>query len=80
MEMHKHTRKMISSAFTNTTMILSKLQVTLANVQSQLKMEKVSALARGTRIKALEDLVIKVGFDPSNINVAEDLVRKKIHT
>ncbi len=58
-------------------MSLSKLQVTLANVQSQLKMEKVSSLAKDTRIKALEDLVVKVGYDPININVAEELVRKK---
>ena len=77
MEMHKQTGLMISSTLTNTAMSLSKLQVTLANVQSQLKMEKVSSLAKDTRIKALEDLVIKVGYDPTNINAAEELVRKK---
>lgn len=58
-------------------MSLSKLQVTLANVQSQLKMEKVFALAEDTRIKTLEDMVIKVGYDPVNINAAEELVKKK---
>lgn len=57
-------------------MSLSKLQATLANVQSQLKMEKVSSLSKDTRIKALEDLVVKVRYDPTNINVAEELVRK----
>jgi len=40
-------------------------------------MEKVSALAKDIGIKALEDLVIKVGYDLANINVVEDLVRKK---
>ena len=39
-------------------------------------MEKVSTLAKDTRIKTLEDLVIKEGYDPANINVAEELVRK----
>ena len=67
---------MIFSIVTNTIMSLSKLQVTLSNVQSQSKMEKVSAPAKDTRIKTLEELVIKVGYDPANINDAEELVRK----
>jgi len=58
-------------------MSLSKLQVTLANVQSKLNMEKVSALAKDTKMKTLEDLVIKVCYDPTNINVAEELIKKK---
>ena len=53
------------------------MQVTLANTQSQLKIEKVSSLAKDTKIKSLEDLVLKVGYDPSNINVAEEIVKKK---
>lgn len=77
MEMHKQTREMVFSIITNTAMSLSKMQVTLANVQSQLKMEKVSALSKDTRIKTLEDLVIKVGYDPANINAANELVKKK---
>jgi len=40
-------------------------------------MEKVFALAEDTRIKTLEDMVIKVGYDPVNINAAEELVKKK---
>ena len=71
MEMHRKTGKMIFSTVTNTAMSLSKLQVTLANVQSKLKMEKVYALAKDTKIKTLEDLVIKVGYDPANINAAK---------
>lgn len=76
MEINKQTREVIFSTITNTTMSLSKLQVTLANVQSQLEMEKVSALAKDTRIKTMEDLVTKVGYDSSNINVAEELIKK----
>ena len=58
-------------------MSFSKLQVTLANFQSQLKMEKVSSLAKDRRIKYFEDLVIRIGQDPSSINAIEDIIRKK---
>jgi len=53
------------------------MQVTLANTQSQLKLEKVSSLAKDTKIKALKELVLKMGYDPSNIKVAEEIVKKK---
>ena len=68
---------MIFSTVTKTAMSLYKLQVTLENVQSKLKIEKLFALAKDTMIKTLKNLVIKVGYDPSNINVAEDLIKKK---
>ena len=77
MEMHKHTGEMIFSTVTNTVVTLSKLQVTLANVRSQLNMEKVSGFSKDTRIKTLEDLVIKLGYDLANVNVVEELIKKK---
>jgi len=40
-------------------------------------MEKVSALAKDTKIKTLEDLVIKLGYDSTNINAIEELIKKK---
>lgn len=40
-------------------------------------MEKVSTLAKDTKIKTLEDLVIKLGYHLANINVAEELIKKK---
>jgi len=76
-EMHKQTGQMISSTLTHIAMSLSKLQVTLANTQSQLKLEKVSSLVKDTKIKSLEYMVLKMGYDPSNMNVAEELVKKK---
>jgi len=51
MDMNKQTREMIFSTVTNNAMSLSKLQVTLANVPLQLKMEKVSTLSKDTKIK-----------------------------
>jgi len=62
--------EMIFSTVTNIAMTLSKLQVTLENVQSQLKMEKFYTLAKDTKIKTLEDLVIKSGYHPANINAS----------
>lgn len=68
---------MISYTLTNTALSLSKFQVTLANTQSQLKIERVSLMAKDTGIKALEDLVIKIGYDLSNINATEEIIKKK---
>ena len=43
LEMHKQTSEIISSTLTNTSMNLFKMQVALSNVQSKLKMEKISS-------------------------------------
>ena len=40
-------------------------------------MEKISSLAKDTRIKSLEDLVVKIGYDPSNMNSIEHIIKKK---
>ena len=40
-------------------------------------MEKVSSFAKDTRIKNLEDLVVKIGYDPSNVNEIEEIIKKK---
>lgn len=53
------------------------MQVTLANTQSQLKLEKVSSLAKDTKIQSLENILLRMGYDPSNINVVEELIKKK---
>ena len=55
----------------------SKLQVSLSNIHSQLKMEKISSLTKDTKIKSLEDLVIKLGYDPSNVKAAEEMIKRK---
>ena len=40
-------------------------------------MDKASLYAKELRIKALEELVLQVGYDPSNIQAAKILVKKK---
>jgi len=34
-------------------------------------------LAKDTKIKALADLMLKMGYDPSNIKAVEEIVKKK---
>jgi hypothetical protein len=51
--------------------------VSLNNVQTQLKMEKISSFAKDNRIKTLEELVLKIGYDPSNVKAAEEMIKKK---
>lgn len=77
MEIHNQTGQMISSILTNTAMSLSKLQVSFDNVQSLLKVEKVSSMAKDNMIKSLEDLVLKIRYDPKDVNDAEEIIKKK---
>ena len=77
MDMHRQTGEMLFSTLTNTTMTASKLQVSLTNIQSQLKIEKISSLAKDNKIKSLEELVLKIGYDPTNVKEAEELIKKK---
>ena len=77
MEMHKQTGEIISYTLINIAMSLSKLEVSYAKIRSQLKMEKVSSLAKDNRMKSLEDLVVKIGYDLKDINIAEEIIKKK---
>jgi ParB-like chromosome segregation protein Spo0J len=47
----------------------------LNNVQTQLKLEKVSSLAKDNKIKSLEELILKIGYDPANVKAAEELLK-----
>lgn len=60
MDMHRQSGEMLFYTMTTTTMSLSKLKVAFSNVQSQVKIEKFSSLAKDNRLKSLEDLVVKV--------------------
>jgi hypothetical protein len=55
----------------------SKLQASLNNIQSQLKLEKISSLAKDNKIKSLEELLLKIGYDPKNVKAEEELLKKK---
>ncbi len=76
-DMHIQAGEMVYSTFTWTAITSSKLHLTLSNVKSQLKLEKVSPIAKDTRIKYLEEMVIKVVFDLDNSKSMEEIIRKK---
>jgi len=40
-------------------------------------MEKISSQSKYNRIKSLEDLGVKIGYDPSNVKEAEEIIKKK---
>jgi hypothetical protein len=46
MDMHRQTREMIFSTLTNTSMTYSNLPLSLTNIQSQLRIENISSLAK----------------------------------
>jgi hypothetical protein len=76
MDMHRQTGEMIFSTLAHGPSTTARLQVSLNNVQTQLKLEKISYLEKDNRIKSLEYLVLKIGYDPSNVKEFEDLLKK----
>jgi hypothetical protein len=55
---------MVFSPLAHASSTAAKLQVSLSNVQAHLKLEKISSFAKDNRIKSLEELVLKIGYDP----------------
>jgi hypothetical protein len=54
----------------------TKFQVSLNNAQTKPKLEKISTFAKDNRIKTMEELVLKIGYDPSNIKATEEMIKK----
>jgi hypothetical protein len=77
MDLHRKTGEMVFSTLANASTAAAKLQVSLSNVQTQLKLEKISSFAKDNRIKTLEELVLKIGYDPSNVKAVEEMLKKK---
>jgi hypothetical protein len=77
MDLHRQTGEMIFSTLANASTMATKLQVSLSNVQTQLKLEKISSFAKDNRIKTLEELVLKIGYDPSNVKAVEEMLKNK---
>jgi hypothetical protein len=82
-DIHMQTWEMIFSTLKNTSLTASKLQVSLNNIESQFLFillsldEKISSLSKDNKIKSLKDLVLNIGYDPSNVKVAEELLKNK---
>ena len=76
MDLHKKTGEISFSTLAHASTTASRLQVSLNNVQTQLKMEKISSFSKDNRIKSLEELVLKIGYDPSNVKADEEILKK----
>jgi hypothetical protein len=77
MDLHKKTGEMIFHTLAHASTSASKFRVALSNAQTQLKLEKISSFAKDNRIKTLEELVLKIGYDPANVKAAEEMIKKK---
>ena len=65
------------STMTTRSVSLFKLRTALSNVQSQLKIEKLSSLAKENKLKSLEDLVVKIRYDRKDCKAVEEILKKK---
>jgi hypothetical protein len=77
MDLRRQTEETIFSTLANASTTAAKLQVSLSNVQTQLKLEKISFFAKDNKIKTLEELVLKIGYHPSNVKAVEEMLKKK---
>jgi hypothetical protein len=77
MDLHKQIGEMVFHTFSHSSASVAKFQVSLNNAQTQLKLEKISSFAKDNIIKTLEELVLKIGYDPTNIKVVEEMIKKK---
>ena len=77
-DLHKQAREMVYSTLSSSSMETSKIQASPNNIHSQLNIDKISSLAKYTRIKSLEDLVIKLGYDPCNVKAAKEMIKTKL--
>jgi hypothetical protein len=77
MDLHKQTREMIFHTLAHASTSASKFRVALSNARTQLKLEKISSFAKDNRIKTLEELVLKIGYDPANVKAVEEMIKNK---
>jgi hypothetical protein len=77
MDLHKQTGEMVFHTLAHASASAAKFQVSLNNAQTQLKLEKISSFTKDNRIKTLEELVLNIGYDPTNVKAAEDMIKKK---
>jgi len=66
-DLRKQAREMIYTSLTTYAMATSKLQASLNNIHSQLKIENTSSLAKDTKIEGLEDLVLNLGLNHKDV-------------
>jgi len=76
-ELHKKTGEMVYSTLADKTLLAHKLENSLHNTTAQLELEKASSQAKDNRLRALEDIIIELGHDPSDPKAVQALMKKK---
>lgn len=56
-------------------MVVSNLQNYLRNMYIQLKIERMSYLTKDTRVKSLEDIIIKLGLDLDDVYATQEIIK-----
>jgi predicted RNase H-like nuclease (RuvC/YqgF family) len=77
MDLHKQTGEMVFHTLAHASAPASKFRVALSNAQTQLKLEKISSFAKDNRIKTLEELIVKIGYDSTNVKAVEEMIKNK---
>jgi hypothetical protein len=77
MDLNSQTREMVFSTLESASTSAAKLQASLRNVHTQLKLEMISSFAKDNIIKTLEELVLKIEYNPSNVKAVEMILKKK---
>jgi hypothetical protein len=76
-DLHRKNGEMVFSTLAHASTASSKLQVSLNNVPMELKLEKISSFAKDNKIKTLEELVLRIRYDPSNVKAVEERLKNK---
>jgi hypothetical protein len=76
-DLHRKIGEMVFSMLAHASTTTSRLQVSLNNIQTQLKLEMISSVSKDNKIKTLEELVLKIGYDPLNVKAVEGMINKK---
>ena len=77
MDLHKKTGEMVFHTLAHALASASKFRVALNNAETQRKLEKISSFTKDNKIKTLEELVLKIGYDPVNVKAVEEMIKKK---
>ena len=65
-ELHKQMGEMVYATLADKAMLAYQLKESLSNTFAQLDLENISSLAKGNRIKTLEEIIIELGNNPKD--------------
>ena len=76
-DLHRKMGEMVSKDLIQSTTSLNKLQVQLEKVQKQLRIQRIKNRERQTKINDLEQMIIKLGYNPNDPEPIKSLLTDK---